>query len=161
MRIKHYIESHVDVKTVLAAVIMFIILSFIFVGLENHIFWIEVTKMRMRMGADSSFEIAKDMITSKKMLFFNFFFRILSYGIPAYVVARKASISLPYSPLVFGSFLVFISTSFSLAYNPSIFYDYPLLFLFETTFSLGVSVAAGILGRKKRKHIACQRVSEK
>lgn len=155
MRIKHYIESHVDIKTVSAALVIFVILSFLFMGLENHIFWIEVTKIRTHIGTDSSFEIAKNMVTSKKMLFLNFFFRILSYGIPAYVAARKTNISLPYSPLVFGLFLVFISTSCRFAYNARTFYDYPLLFLFETAFSLGISIAAGILGKQKHGHTTC------
>jgi len=54
MHIKHYIDSHIDVKTASTAVIIFIIMSFLFMALENHIFWIEVTKVRILTGADSS-----------------------------------------------------------------------------------------------------------
>jgi hypothetical protein len=159
-RIKHYIESHVDIKTLFPALIIFVVVSFLFMGLENTLFWIEVGKVRRRIGGDSSFEIGKNMVTSTKILFLDFFFRIPSYGIPSYVAARKTKMGLPYSPLVVGLVLVIISTSWNLVYNPRTFYDYPILFLLETAFSLGISVAAGMLGKQKRRRISSRREAE-
>jgi hypothetical protein len=156
MRIKHYVRANIDLKAVSIALLIYFILGLLFWGIESHIFWMEVTRVRLSTGANSSFDIANNMVMNKQIHFIAFLFRIFTYGIPSYVAGRKANLTSPRSALPFAIFIVFISVLIRIIFNPRTCYDYPVLFLFETAFSFGISIAAGVIGIRRREHFICR-----
>lgn len=136
---------NLDAYAINIGIMLFIIFSFIFISIEHSMFLLKVQDSVLNKEFKISLESYSKTANDPELLLYKFLFRVVRYGIPAYISGFKAKESFFLHSFALGLFCVILSITARLITNPRFYIDYFYLSFAEIIFSLLICSFAGFI----------------
>ncbi len=135
--------SKIQLRALVAGLLVLAILSLFFYLMESGYFWQRVVEVRMLTGANSSFEVAEKVAREPKMVLMGLLAICIKYAIASYIVLGGIRDFILTNAIVFGLVAVALANIINAFLNIRAIADYPWITLLEVMVALVVCTVIG------------------